>query len=79
MAKFIINSAGTKAVRKDDIKTLEIDRAITGSDDQGNPVYGNYELKVLLWAVALQITFESAETLEAVQALATPILVALEE
>ncbi len=79
MAKFVMNSTGTRAVRKEEVKLLAIDQMIIGSTPQGEPVYGGYELKVVMLEMAPQITFETGETLEAVQSLASPILTALEE
>ncbi len=80
MAKFLTNSTGIRAVRKELVRLLEIDRQIIGSTVQGDPVYGDRELKVMISEIVMpQITFETGETLEAVQALATSILAALEE
>ncbi len=79
MAKFITNSTGTRAVRKEDVKLLVIDQSITGSTEQGESTYGDYELKVVLWDASPQITFESNESMGVVQALAASVLAELEE
>lgn len=77
MAKFILNSTATKSVRKDDVDLLEINQMITGSTEQGDPVYGDYELVV--WVGSRNgVSFETGGTLEAVQALAASVITALE-
>ena len=79
MAKFIVNSTGTKAIRKEDVTYMEIERELTGSDELGMPTYGGWILKMYLGEASRpQITFEREETSQAVQLLAAPILTALE-
>lgn len=77
MAKFILNSTVTKAIRKDDVDLLEINQQIAGSTEQGEPIYSGYELTV--WVGERNgVSFETGETLEAVQALAASVIEALE-
>jgi hypothetical protein len=78
MAKFITNSAGIKAIRIEDIVCLSIDQASTATG-QGVVQPGDFVLSIKTsLEERFSIPFESASTLEAVQALAAPIMAALE-
>jgi hypothetical protein len=65
MANFVTNSTGTAAIRKSDVVSLEIVSVTSGN---GNPVT-TYNLQIKLNMLhANNITFETATTLEGIQA-----------
>ena len=79
MAKFITNSVGTKAIKKDSVLTLEITyntgRLIEGSE----PIPAFYSLDILSAAMLGHVwSFETDPTLEGIQAKAATVLAALE-
>ena len=79
MANFIINSMGTQAIRKSDISSLKIEQS-TATSTGGAITAGDFVLYVKTKEEPrFGIPFEHATTLEAVQALAGPIITALEE
>ena len=77
MAKFITNSAGTRAIRKEKIRGLIIDYdAAIGGD---NPSPAVYNLRALFEASTdAPLIFEQDTTLEGVQSKAAAVLEALE-
>jgi len=78
MAKFIINSTQDKAARLANITHVVIRPVYSGDPLQGGAVSG-YELNLGLADVSEMVTsFETGATLGAVQALAAPIMAALE-
>jgi hypothetical protein len=73
MANFIINSTGTQAIKLSEIKALSIVKNDIGAEGYSlriSAVYGDHPPHYFI--------FETGETLEAVQALASPIVAALE-
>jgi hypothetical protein len=68
MAKFIVNTTGDKAIRKDSILSL----SILG-------IEGGYYLQVKTSDRVLDITFETDTTLEGIQAKGAIIIASLEE
>jgi hypothetical protein len=78
MAKFISNSIGTKAVRLEQVIALDIVPVHPHTQGGGETIIG-YELRVRTDDIQGQfIVWETGETLGAVQALAGPIMTALE-
>jgi hypothetical protein len=79
MANFLLNSTGRMAVRKDKIVLLRIEQATTASAG-GIITPGDFILFVRTSSEErFDIPFEHGSTVEAVQALAAPIIAALEE
>ena len=75
MANFVTNGTGTAAIRKSDVVSLEIVSVTSGNE---NPVT-TYNLQIKLNMLhANNITFETAPTLEGIQAKAATVLAALE-
>lgn len=79
MAQFIINSTGTRAIRKSEIDTVEI------AFNPGEPIEGggqnpdSYSLHLYLNAAIRQaVTFEVDDTLQGIQAKGASILEQLE-
>ena len=72
MANFLINSTNTKALRKADVSSLEIVERTVGEET-------TYDIVVRLTTSCFkEIIFETGETLENVETLATDIITALE-
>jgi len=78
MAKFIVNSTGEKAVRLEKVTALII-KPVWTPNPPGGPIPSGYELRLRIADLADQyVEFETGPTIGAVQALAVPILAALE-
>ncbi len=77
MANFILNSTSTRAVKLSDVTLVEIGHIPPGVDLDGNIQYSAYALKVKL-GDSPTVIFETGDTVEAVQALAAPLLAELE-
>ena len=70
MANFIINTAGTNAIRKTQVSLLEV----VQNGEEG------FDLNVYLTAIpAHSLVFETDTTLEGIQAKATTVIAALNE
>ena len=77
MAKFFVNSMNERAVRLSQVSSLIILPIYAGSPS--GEVINGYELRVRIADLADQyVTFETGATLAEVQALAVPLLTALE-
>lgn len=78
MAKFITNSTGIMALRLEEIKGLSI-KTIHPSGPGGNQTISGYNLEITTeYSQGGAVIFETATTMEAIQALAAPIMSALE-
>lgn len=78
MAKFIVNSEGRKAIRKDEVRNLEID--YDPSVEGVNPQPASWKLHVyFIQGLGHLVIFESSPTLEGIQVLAANVMAALEE
>jgi hypothetical protein len=78
MAKFVTNSTGTKALRLEEIKILAIE-TLHPHQQGGDQIISGYNLEITVdYSQGGRIIFETGETIGAVQALAGPIMAALE-
>lgn len=78
MAKFIVNSIGDKAVRLSSVWAIEILPLYSGTQPEPGEIVG-YQLQIRVTdPQSANIVFEYGPSIEAIQALAAPVIVALE-
>ncbi len=78
MAKFIINSTGDKALRKDKVQQLEIVQIPLNTNPETYKYNLSIKMEVASYIGYLGIVFETDPTLEGISAKAATLLAALE-